>query len=515
MRNFKKFPVWIVCFIAAIGMAHIEVADLQASEPKGVFRIAFHYGFSQDWNDPSMALASIIRWPQLYLFHDALVKPMPDNRYSPCLAESWTISPDFKVYDFKLRKGVRFHNGDEMTAEDVVFTFQRYKGHGSPLIQSRIEKLEAPNPYLFRLTFKESFPRFFEYFLPAGGTIGWVVPKKYINKVGDNEFKRHPIGCGPYKYVDFKPGVLLVGEAFNGFWRKMPNVKRIEISFVHERATRFAMLSRGEIDYAMIMNEFFYEKVNSEPNLRRVNPKSGSLWYVYMASQWDPKSPWSDPRVRKAASLAIDKKQIADIHFPGGSVIGCQLVYPDDPQSKDYSPDPYDPDRAKKMLSEAGYPKGFHAGTYYPWGEHWDMGEQIATYWKTIGITVDTQLLERGVFIAKRDSGGMKGSVFVLPSAEANPEMRLDFLFGPRLYGNYPELVDLWSQFNKSIDTKARKDLLSRIMRIMHEKTMLIGLLQSNGPAGIGPKVKDDPNRIQKSFPFWYPVPMEDIELNP
>ena len=133
----------------------------------------------------------------LYLFHDALLKPMPDGMYSPCLAESWSISPDAKVYEFKLRKGVKFHNGDTMTAEDVVFSFKRYKAAQAKLIHDRTEKVEAVNPYLVRIYFKEPFPDFLEYLLPGATQIGWVVPKKYVEQVGEAGFKKHPVGAGP------------------------------------------------------------------------------------------------------------------------------------------------------------------------------------------------------------------------------------------------------------------------------------------------------------------------------
>ena len=192
---------------------------------------------------------------------------MPDALYSPCLAESWTISPDYQTYKFKLRKGVKFHNGDEMTAEDVVFTFKRYKGGPAAMLHSRIEKLEAESPYLFSVTFKTPFPDFLEYLLPGASSIAWIVPKKYIEKVGDAEYKRHPVGCGPYKFVEFKPGIVFVGEAFENYWRKVPKVKRLEIYSVTERSTRYAMVKRGEVDWALSMTDVFYERVKKDPDL--------------------------------------------------------------------------------------------------------------------------------------------------------------------------------------------------------------------------------------------------------
>jgi peptide/nickel transport system substrate-binding protein len=175
--------------------------------------------------------------------------------------------------------------------------------------------VEIVNPYLVRITFKVPFPDFLDYHLSGITTIGWVVPKKYIERVGDAGFKKHPIGCGPYKFVEFVPGVKLVGEAFEEYWRKTPSIKRMEFYTVSEPATRLAMVRRGEADIGTLLQGIFYEDAKKDPGLRLVHPTSPVHWLVYMGAQWDPKSPWSDARVRKAASLAIDRKSLADIHL--------------------------------------------------------------------------------------------------------------------------------------------------------------------------------------------------------
>ena len=262
--------------------------------------------------------------------------------------------------------------------------------------------MEAVNPLLFRIQFRESFPDFLEYLVPGVTTIGWIVPKKHVEKVGDAAYKKHPIGAGPYKFVEFVAGQRLVGEAFEEYWRKVPHIKRMEFHIIPEPATRLAMAGRGEVDISTLMQGVFYENLKKDPNLRLLSPLSPTRWIVYFTSQWDPKSPWSNPRVRKAASLAIDRKTLADIHMPGCDPIGS-LSLPGDPEALDFPPDPYSPEQAKKLLAEAGYPKGFHGGIYYPYnGPYWPYGEQVANYWKTIGISLDTRLLDRPSWFAHR-----------------------------------------------------------------------------------------------------------------
>jgi len=154
-----------------------------------------------------------------------------------------------------------------VTAEDVVFSFKNYNGGNAEFLKNRIEKLEAVNPYLFRLAFKGPFPDFFNYLLPGGSTIAWVVPKKYIEKVGEAGFKRHPVGCGPYKFVEFMPGVRMVGEAFEEYWRKVPNIKRIEVYFVQETSARFAKIKTGEVDIASSLHGVLVDQVKKDPKL--------------------------------------------------------------------------------------------------------------------------------------------------------------------------------------------------------------------------------------------------------
>ena len=511
MRRMRKGLLMTGAFFMILTFFHFGSTPLASAEPRSVMRITSHWEMRLDWNDPSDVRENLSFF-NLYLFHDSLLKPMPDGWYSPSLAESWKISPDYKVYEFNLRKGVKFHNGDEMTAEDVVFTFQRYRGGLAEFLKGRIEKLEAVNPYLFRVTFKKPIVDFLNYFLPGDCAIGWVVPKKYIQKVGEEEYRKHPIGCGPYKFVEFKPGIILVGEAFKDFWRKEPKIKRLEFLFVREPSTRYAMVKKGEVDIATLMTDVFYKRVKEDPSLRIGEPPSPTSFTVYMGAQWDPKSPWSDPRVRKAASLALDRKLIADIHNPGASPMG-NFGLQGDPDNIAFPPDPYDPEGAKKLLAEAGYPKGFHGGKYYPFnGPYWPMGEQVANYWKAIGINVDTVLYDRPTFFSKRKAGEFKGGVWVDPIAPIPIGLKLAYVLGAGAYGKYDDIQSLWDKYLESVDPKERKDLITRVQNMYHDRTMFVHLIGASSPAAVGPRPKGNPWKIKPII--WWVCPMEDLELN-
>jgi peptide/nickel transport system substrate-binding protein len=339
-----------------------------------------------------------------------------------------------------------------------------------------------------------------------------VVPKKYVEKVGAAGFKKHPVGAGPYKFVEFVPGVRLVGEAFADYWRRAPHIQRIELHTIPETATRLTMLRRGEVDIATFMTDVFYQDAKKDSKLRLLHPLSPAKIVLSFASQWDPKSPWSDPRVRLAASLALDRKTLADIHHPGTHPIGS-LGLEGDPSTVQFPPDPYDPERARKLLAEAGYPKGFHGGKFYPYnGPYRAYGEQIATYWKGVGISFDTVLLERPAWLAARRGGKFEGGIFLETTSASTIAGRLEHLFtGSRGYGSYPEIQKLWAQYKAEVNSEVRNDLIKRIQSMVREKHMFIPLNQLCSPTAFGPRVKGNPYRIQPML--WFPAPFEDIEL--
>ena len=189
----------------------------------------------------------------LYALHDAMIKPLPGNNMAPCLAESWTESADGLVYEFKLREGLHFHNGDPFTAEDVKFTFERYKGTSAKLLHERVRTVEIVDPHRVRFVLQTPWPDFLTFYGSLATGAGWIVPKNYLEQVGDDGFKKHPIGAGPYKFVSQKEGIELVLEAYEGYWRKVPHVKTLVMRSIPEDSTRLAMLKTGEADIAYAM----------------------------------------------------------------------------------------------------------------------------------------------------------------------------------------------------------------------------------------------------------------------
>jgi peptide/nickel transport system substrate-binding protein len=173
-----------------------------------------HVSLAPTWFDPAETNGLITPFMLLYAMQDALVKAMPGQLLAPSLAESWSATEDGLNYDFVLRRGATFHDGEPVTADDVKFSFERYRGSDHAALQGRVEAVETPDPRHVRFRLKQPWPDFLTFYGGSTGA-GWIVPRKYVEKVGDDGFRRAPIGAGPYKFVSFTPGVELVLEAFD------------------------------------------------------------------------------------------------------------------------------------------------------------------------------------------------------------------------------------------------------------------------------------------------------------
>src|SRR5713226_7589550 len=204
----------------------------QAEAPAGQITWAAHVSIIPAWFDPAETTGIATPFMVLYALHDALVKPMPGQAMASSLADSWSASRDGLVYEFALRQGVRFHNGDPVTAEDVKFSFERYRGASARVLKEKVAAVEVVDPRRVRFRLHRPWPDFMEYYASLTTGAGWIVPRKYVEQVGDEGFRRSPVGAGPYRFVSFNPGIELVLEANEHYWRKVPSVKRLVLRVV-------------------------------------------------------------------------------------------------------------------------------------------------------------------------------------------------------------------------------------------------------------------------------------------
>jgi len=499
-------------FLLALGTSTGEVAA--QAQPDGQLTIAFDATVAPTFLDPAETPGIGTPFVFLYAMHDALIKPLPGNDMAPCLAESWKESPDGLVYEFKLREGLKFHNGDPFTAEDVKFSFLRYRGASAKLLHDRVKAVDIIDPYRIRFVLHTPWPDFLViYATPATGA-AWVVPKKYLEKVGEDGFRRQPVGLGPYRFSRMTPGIELVLEANEQYWRKKPSIKRVIIKGIPDRTTRMAMLKTGEADIGYLMVGLEAATIKADPKLRLAKVIPPATWWMEYPEQWNPKSPWHDRRVRLAATLAVDKKGLNDAERLGFSRLTGSMI----PGVMDFAlrldPYPYDPAQAKRLLAEAGYPNGFDAGELTPLPPFTTMGEAVGNYLATVGIRTRVRSMERATYMEAWRSKKLGGVILTVSAAPGNASVRLETFVissAPYASGGYPDIDDLFQQQAQERDRKKREVLLHRIQRLIHERVMFGPIFDPATLHGVGPRVEE--SGIGLNAQLYFAAPYEDMRL--
>ena len=486
-----------------------------SAAPEGTVTWGVHITLASRWLDPAETEGIITPFMFLYALHDALVKPMPAGWNTPSLAESWTQSKDGLTYEFVLRKGIKFHNGDPVTTEDVKFSYDRYRGAGAKLLKERVKDVQIVDAGRIRFVLKEPWPDFMTFYGTSATGSGWVVPKKYVEKVGDDGFKRAPIGAGPYKFVSFNPGVELVLEAFEGYWRKTPSIKRLVLRSLPEETTRAAALKKGEVDIAYLLTGPVAQDIQRTPGLKLTAPsQSSGVFWLDMPDQWDPKSPWHDRRVRLAASHAIDRQSLnmaetLGFSRPTGGIIPRAFEF-----AKVFEPPAFDVAKAKQLMVEAGYPNGFDAGDFYPWPPYTAMGEALAAYLQTIGIKSRIRTMERATLTTAWREKKLKNLIVGITGAGGNAATRLEAYVsqeGAYTAGVIPEVEDLFQRQAREIDVKRREALIHQIQQILHDRVTHVPIYELAFTWGIGPRLEEPGISLIKGYA--YSAPYEDMKL--
>ena len=512
-RALGRFSVALVAVFAIHAEWLASPSAARADAPAGQVTWAVSVSLPPAWFDPAEATGLLIPFSVYYALHDALIKPMPGNAMTPSLAESWSASPDGLTYDFVLRPGVRFHNGDPVTADDVKFSFERYRGVSARVLKEKVRQVQAVDPLRVRFQLKEPWPDFLTFYATPATGAAWIVPRKYVEKVGDEGFKKAPVGAGPYRFVSFSPGVELVVEANEAYWRKRPSVKRLVFKVVPDEVTRLAMLKRNEIDIAYTFRGPAAEEVRRSPGLT-LKPVQfyGDQW-LYFTEQWDPKSPWADRRVRLAVNHALDRQAINQSLTLGFSRLTGSIIPRDFEFAWPVAPYAYDPQRAKQLLAEAGYPQGLDTEVWADTGVA-DQTEAAASYLGAVGIRTKVRVLERAAHVTQLREKKLRPMAFVISAAYGNAATRIDSFLaagGLYTYGTYPDIEGLIQEQSGERDRKRREATLHRIQQLMHERAMFAPLWDIASLHGHGPRVAEPGFGLINRF-LWS-GPYEDIKL--
>ena len=358
--------------------------------------------------------------------YDALLGFNHESQYGgvgPGVAQEWGIDPDGSSWTFRLLEGLEFHNGEALTAEDVKFSLERTMFHGESLVGdgNRLARqlrqppegaIEIIDPLTIRMHTEGSKPHFWSLLTRAVFQGGQIMPKDYIESVGDDVFRAEPVGSGPWMYAGHSVGDYFQYEAFDKSHRGVPHFAKMSLLLVPEESTKMAMVRTGQADLIDLVPESAPE-VEAAGIQLTVIEGVGMFIYQFWGLYFDEAQalPIGDVRVRQAMSLAINRQDIIDYTLNGfGRPSMPFATFPtsvdvDVPRWQQWGEETlgYDPDRARQLLAEAGYPDGFEvtfwstnfSGTPYMN----DLSQAVTGFWEEIGIKSDLQITESGVFI--------------------------------------------------------------------------------------------------------------------
>lgn len=511
-NDLTALPRRTVIAMAALGSLGGSIGSAQAAA-KGRLVWASHISLAPTWFDPAETPGLVTPFMLLYALHDGMMKAMPDNPMDLALAESHTMADDGLSHTFVIRKDVTFHNGAPVTAEDVKYSFERYRGNAAKFVKDRVAAVDTPDARRVVFRLRAPWPDFLTYYAGVTGA-GWIVPKAYVESVGEAGFKKAPIGAGPYRFVSFNPGVELVMEAFDGYWRQPPAVKSLIIRVIPDETTRLAALKRGEVDIAYSIRGELAEELRRSPGLELKPVVINSPFWLYFADQWDPASPWHDARVRKAATFAMDYASINRALTLGHSPITGSIV----PRSFEYFWQPpapvFDQTRARALLAEAGVPGGFDAGEYYCDSSYANLGEAVLNNLQEVGIRCRLRPIERAAFNKGYSERKYRNIIQGGSGAFGNAATRMETFVvkgGAYVYGSYPDIDALFEQQSTETKRAGREAILHRMQQLIHERSIYAPIWQLAFLNGQGPRVEESGLGLISGHP--YSAPYENLRL--
>jgi peptide/nickel transport system substrate-binding protein len=448
------------------------------------------------------------RTPYLAMIYEYLVYIDPEtDQPKPGLATKWEMSKDGKTWTFLLRKGVQFSEGwGELTADDVKYSIERQEGPDSvagPSSQLRelIAKVEVPerNKVVFHLT--SPYPEL-DRGLLSDGSQQVIVCKKYLETVGDEKANAHPIGTGPYSLAEYKRGTSIKLKTIEGVekhWRVIPEFKEVTFLAIPEEATRVAMLKKGEVDLAPISYDSLDTIKASGLNVVSISKnwvpgiRFGGL-IMTDPKRYNPENPWADKRVRQALNYAVDKKAIAKNIFRGEASPTASTV--PIPELFDLEPYPYDPGKAKQLLAEAGYAKGFpitlKTFTTVPGAELPIIGEAVAMYWKAIGVDVKIVPTDWGTVRGEWTGGKALNYVWTHRGGAFTDLLTpLNQYTTAQVFSTYvTKEIEAWvDKISREFDDKKRSQLVREFGRYLRDEAVTVFLVNANEPYGASKKV--------------------------
>lgn len=439
-----------------------------------------------DFLDPHRAAASGT-YEMMFNVFEGLLKPDSKGNVIPAIAESYSISPDGLTYTFRLREGVKFHNGREVTMTDVLYSLNRLKGSGevrglSSDFEKFVSKIEATDGRTVEITLNTLNTDFLEKFIIA------IIP-------ADNpDHERNPIGTGPFKFVAYQPGQRVVIAKFNEYWNPdLPLVDEVEFRIIPDNQAALMSFMAGEVQMLPRL-----DAIQADILMGRYNLISAEQNMVQLMAMNLAREPFDDPKVRQAINLAIDKEEIIEIVANGyGTVLGSNMSPIMERYYQEGLEDYYKTDivAAKSLLAQAGYPEGFKTKITVPsnYQFHVDTAQVIVEQLKKVGITAEIELIEWSIWLDRVYTGrdyemtivGLTGK---LSAYDILKRYLSDY---PRNFYNYfnPRYDELVNSAIKQTDIDKKAALFKQAQVLLTEEAVAVYIMDPNFIVALAPNL--------------------------
>ncbi|MGM0602576.1 MAG: ABC transporter substrate-binding protein [Bacillota bacterium] len=414
---------------------------------------------------------------------EALVYLDENMDLQPGLAKSWEAVDD-TTWTFHLREGVKFHTGEEMTAEDVKFSLERAKNHPKSQFKSMVAEVESITVKdKYTVEIKTPYPA---PILPRKLKAAHIYSKKYVEANSDQHLQNNPVGTGPYTVESWEKDEEMVLTHFKDYWRGSAEIEKAVLKPISNPATRVAALLSGEVDVLFDLPVQDVEKVKTAEGVKVITRPDLRLIFLGMNTE---EKPFSDPRVRKAVYHSINEDAIVE-HVMNGHAYPAAQFYPDFVFG--YNPDverlPYDPEKAKELLAEAGYPNGFTIQLDSSNDRYINDGQTaqaVAIQLAKVGINVDLNVQTKSAHFDKVLSRNTDFYLLGWSNTNGDGSGSLESLlhtptdkYGRFNLGNYSndELDSVVEKAARTIDEDERLKLMQKAVKIAADDAAQIPL---------------------------------------
>ena len=441
---------------------------------------------------------------------DSLVFPEPDGTFSPALAESWETSDDGRTITFTLRQGVTFHNGEELTAEDVVFSWETYTQDvvtyaSNWTIASNVEAIDD-----FTVAVSTDEPN--ALLLPYISTAWSIIPKDYYEEVGAAGFAENPVGTGPFMLEEWAKGDSITVVANPTYWRQgYPKLEKVIFKFMPESATRIAAVQTGEIDISPRLTTEDAQGLLGAPDIQIIRYPVNRVYYLAFNNiTTGVDTPIMEPEVRRALQYAVDVDGIVNTLFDGYATRAVGFVGPEDLGFDNAEPIPYDPEQAKALLAEAGYPDGFEVDMACPDGAYAHINEVceiIRNNLNEVGVTGNLDIMESNAYWELQATQALP-PMFVdswsVTLTEAYPRLQGALNQGDS-YANFwtQEIQDYLDQIATTVDVEERAALYGELQQLMRDDPPFVYLYMPEAFEAVRSRVQNYHPRGAEQYFLW------------